>query len=86
MRQEIKKKVAAVLRVSSGEWYAGDILVDRRGRVHHAADTLPADVVMKALVAYTRQKRTGGDVASRRDGEIYTWLLVGTEAGVACAA
>ena len=85
MRQETKKKVAAVLRVSSGTWYAGDILVDRRGRVHHAGDTLPQDVVLKALVAQTRGSK-GGNVISRRDGEVYRWFLVEAEVGAACAA
>ena len=88
MRQQVKKKVAAVLRVSSGTWYAGDILIDRKSRIHHAADTLPRDVVLKMLIAFTRGTKAG-DVTSRENGESYAWFEVVAEAraeSLACAA
>ncbi|MBY0231741.1 MAG: hypothetical protein K2W96_20840 [Gemmataceae bacterium] len=88
MRQQVKKKVAAVLRVSSGSWYAGDILIDRKGRVHHASDVVPRDVVLKALMAFTRGRRAA-EVVSSENGESYAWFEVVAESRVeslACAA
>lgn len=70
-------RVHTVLRVAIEERYVGDILLDRRGRVWRHADTIPADVVLKSLVAHQRQHETYGRLVSRLDGRVYIWFAVG---------
>jgi hypothetical protein len=74
-------RVQTVLRVSEGERYVGDILLDGEGRVWRHADTIPRDIVFKALVQRTRHDETCGKVKSRENGREYLWYLVGGLAG-----
>ena len=76
-------RVKAVLRVARGEGYVGDILIDKRGRVWRHADTIPADVVLKALVAHRRGGDGCGRVVGLRDGKVYSWVVVGATAEAA---
>jgi hypothetical protein len=69
-------RVQAVLRVAQGERYVGDILIDRKGRVWRHADTIPADVVLKAMVAQ-RRGEICGRLVGLRDGRVYSWVVVG---------
>ncbi|MFQ3592097.1 MAG: hypothetical protein SNJ82_02780 [Gemmataceae bacterium] len=68
------KKVTTVLRVAAGEQYIGDILLDRRHRVWRRAVPVPADVVLKILLAFSRRGEKCGQVVGQRDGQIYTWI------------
>jgi hypothetical protein len=72
------KRVASVLRVESGGRYLGDVLLDRRGRVWRRATTVPPEVALKALVSRTRQGAAAGEVQAR-NGEVFTWRLLGGE-------
>ena len=76
-------RVQTVLRVAEGERYVGDILIDRKGRVWRHADTIPADVVLKALVAHRRGGEPCGRVVSLRDGRTYSWVVLGALAALA---
>ncbi len=79
------KKVASVLRVTAGERYLGDILLDRKNRVWRRADTIPPEVVLKALLARARRGDEGG-VIEARSGEVFTWFLMGSAVEKAPAA
>ena len=70
-------RVRTVLRVSQGERYVGDILLDGRDRVWRRADTIPADVVLRALLAFARQGDICGELVGRLDGRTYSWFVVG---------
>jgi hypothetical protein len=70
-------RVRTVLRVSQGDRYVGDILLDGRDRVWRRADTIPADVVLKALLAFARQGDVCGELVGRTDGRSYSWFVVG---------
>ncbi|MGL4553124.1 MAG: hypothetical protein ACRC33_18315 [Gemmataceae bacterium] len=70
------KKVSTVLRVAAGEQYVGDILLDGKNRVWRHADTIPADVVLKTLLAFARRGDECGQVVSRRDDQTYTWVVM----------
>jgi hypothetical protein len=52
------------------------------------ADTIPADVVLKTLVAVRRQTELCGRFVGRTDGRVYLWYVVGAvpEASAAPAA
>ena len=78
-----RSRIQDVLRVAEGDRYLGDILLDTRGRVWRHADTIPADVVLKAYLAYARQDETCGQVVGRKDGRKYTWYVVGLMAEAA---
>ena len=69
--------VQTVLRVSEGERYVGDILLDGEGRVWRHADSIPSDVVFKALVEHVRKGETCGALTARKDGRTYLWYVVG---------
>lgn len=71
-----QKKVTRVLRVAAGEQYVGDILLDRKDRVWRHADTIPTDVVLKALLVFSRMGTMAGQVVSRRDGQVYSWCVM----------
>ena len=45
-------------------------------------DTIPSDVVLKALIAHTRQEDMCGSITSRSDNRIYLWYVVGGLAAV----
>jgi hypothetical protein len=77
-----RTRIQTVLRVSQGEMYVGDILLDDRGRVWRHADTIPSDVVLKAMIAHTRHEDTCGTLAGRNDNRIYLWYVVGGLAAV----
>jgi hypothetical protein len=79
-RTNRRTRVETTLRVSQGELYVGDILLDERGRVWRHADTIPSDVVLKALIAHTRQDDTCGTITSRSDARTYLWYVVGVVA------
>ena len=70
------KKVTSVLRVAAGEQYVGDILLDGKNRVWRHADTIPTDVVLKALMAFARRGDSCGQVISRRDEQTYSWVVM----------
>jgi hypothetical protein len=70
------KKVHRVIRVAAGEQYIGDILLDGRHRVWRRADPLPADVVLKILLAFSRRSESCGQVVGLRDGQIYSWICL----------
>lgn len=72
-----KSRVQTVLRVSAGERYLGDVLLDARGRVWRKAGPIPADVVLKALLAFSRQGEVCGELVGRLDGRTYVWFVVG---------
>lgn len=77
-RQQVRRtRVQTVMRVSEGERYVGDILLDGKGRVWRHADTIPADVVLKALIANRRQGEPCGELLSRADGRLYFWHVIG---------
>src|SRR4051794_23383281 len=75
------KRVQTVLRVSEGERYLGDVLLDGGNRVWRRADTIPPDVVLKILVGYSRQGEACGRVVGRGDGRVYLWFVVGALPG-----
>ncbi len=70
-------RVLTVLRVAQGEHYVGDILLDRKGRVWRHADSIPSDVVLKALVAHRRSHELFGQVIGLHDRRTYSWVVVG---------
>jgi hypothetical protein len=71
------KRVQTVLRVSEEGRYAGDILLDGAGRVWRHAKTIPADVVLRVLLSFTRQGEVCGQLVRRSDGQTYHWFVVG---------
>jgi hypothetical protein len=79
-------RVQTVVRVSEGERYVGDILLDGEGRVWRHAVTIPKDVVLKALVGHTRHAETCGTLTGRSDGRVYLWYVVGGLAEANAAA
>jgi hypothetical protein len=74
--------VRTVLRISQGETYVGDILLEGKGRVWRHATTIPADIVLKAIVQHDRHGETCGVLTGRRDGRTYLWYVVGGLAAV----
>jgi hypothetical protein len=72
-----------VLRVWEGERYLGDVLLDGNNRIWRHARTIPSDVVLRVLVAFTRQGETGGQMVRQRDGQSYLWHVVGAVAATA---
>ena len=68
------------LRVAEGTRFLGEVLLDECDRVWRHARNIPKDVVLKVLVAYTRQSQTYGKVSGRKDGRDYYWLVVDEEA------
>lgn len=72
-----KGRVQTILRVAQGERFVGDVLLDEQGRVWRHADTIPADVVLKALLAFTRQGEVCGTVRPRKGGRDFAWFVVG---------
>ena len=71
------KRVQTVLRVSDEGRYLGDILLDGRNRVWRHAKSIPADIVLRALLAFTRQGELCGRLARKSDGRTYLWFVVG---------
>ena len=70
-------QVQTVLRIAQGEMYIGDILLDGKGRVWRHANTIPPDIVLKAMIQHNRQCETCGTLTSRSDGRTYLWYVVG---------
>jgi hypothetical protein len=68
-------KVRWVLRVLRGGLWIGDVLLDRKGRVWRHVTSVPPDVVLKAVAAFTRGEQRG-ELTGRRDGLEYVWHLV----------
>jgi hypothetical protein len=77
-------RVQTVVRVSEGERYVGDILLDGDGRVWRHAVTIPRDVVLKTLIAHVRQAETCGRLTAR-NGRAYLWYVVGGLAELSAA-
>ena len=67
-----RSKVRSVLRVTHGDRWVGDILIDGRQRIWRHADTIPRDVALKVLFAFTRQADAGA-VIGRDTGWTYSW-------------
>lgn len=65
-------KVRSVLRVMRGGLWLGDVLLDRKGRVWRHVPSIPGDVVLKAVAAFTRGDERG-ELTGRRDGLRYEW-------------
>ena len=76
-------KARVVLRVAVEGRYLGDILLDGGGRVWRHADTIPADVVLKAVLANGRRGEVCGQLVGRKDGQTYSWFVVGALAEAA---
>jgi hypothetical protein len=76
-------RVQSVLRVAVEDRYLGDILLDRDGRVWRHADTIPADVVLKAMLANGRRGEVCGQMVGLKDGRNYSWFVVGALAEAA---
>src|SRR5947209_8150271 len=68
-------KVRSALRVLRAGLWIGDILLDRKGRVWRHVNTVPPDVVLKAVAAFTRGEERG-ELTGRRDGLVYGWYEV----------
>src|SRR5262245_61024816 len=68
-------KVRTTLRVVRGGLWVGDILLDRKDRVWRHVDSVPADIVLKAMAAATRGE-SAGELLGRRDGLTYAWHVV----------
>jgi len=68
-------KVKSVLRVMRGGLWVGDVLLDRKGRVWRHVPSIPTDVVLKAVSAFTRGEGRG-ELTGRRDGLVYGWYEV----------
>jgi hypothetical protein len=62
-----------ILRISQGGCAVGDVLLDGLERVLRRDAAIPRDVVLKALVLYTRRHVLIGEVVSREDGRTYAW-------------
>ena len=69
-----RSKVRSVLRVTHGDRWVGDILIDGKQRIWRHADTIPRDVVFKVLFAFTRQAEAGA-VIGRDTGWTYAWQV-----------
>jgi hypothetical protein len=82
LKQPRPGRVQAVLRVARGDRYVGDVLIDRKGRVWRHADTIPSDVVLKAMLA-RRRGDVCGQLVGLRDGRVYSWVVVGATAEAA---
>jgi hypothetical protein len=65
-------KVRSVLRVNREGRWIGDVLLDRKCRVWRHVEAVPADVVLKAVAAFTRGEARG-ELVGRRDGLSYAW-------------
>jgi hypothetical protein len=76
-QRQASKKVQTVLRVSEEGRYAGDILLGGDNRVWRHARTVPADVVLRVLLSFTRGEEVCGQLVRRSDGRTYHWFAVG---------
>ena len=70
-----RSKVRSVLRVTHGDRWVGDILIDGRDRIWRHADTIPRDVVAKILFAFTRRPDLIGAVVGGDTGWTYSWQV-----------
>jgi hypothetical protein len=68
-----------ILHVTRGKVFLGEIILDDRDRVRQADRGIPKDVVLKALVLYTRGDDLAGAIAGR-DGKSYRWQFIGWDA------
>jgi hypothetical protein len=78
-----RTRVETILRVALDGRYLGDILLDGKGRVWRHADTIPADVVFKAMLGHNRRNELCGELVGLKDGRNYTWFVVGAFAEAA---
>ena len=65
--------VSEILRITEGDFVVGDVLLDDVERVLERGAGVPRDVVLKALVLYTRRNILIGEVVSRENGRTYAW-------------
>ena len=63
------------IRVTRGRAFVGDLLVGEEHRLLQADATVPKDVVLKALVQFTREPELAGELWGR-DGRQYSWMLL----------
>jgi len=62
-----------LMRITQGKLLTGRVLLDSLERVLKHDARIPRDVVLKALVLYTRRHRLLGETVSREDGRTYAW-------------
>jgi hypothetical protein len=62
-----------LMRISEGGFLVGRVLLDGLERVLKHDAAVPRDVVLKALVLYTRRGQLLGEVVSRENGRTYAW-------------
>jgi hypothetical protein len=67
-----------IVEVFKDKAWLGDIFISDDERVLKRGPEVPRDVVLKVLVAMTRQDETAGAVRGR-DGQAYTWQVVGAD-------
>lgn len=79
-------RARTVIRVVLGDRHVGDILLDSANRVWRHADSIPADVVLKAVFALTRRSETQGTLTGRKDGRAYEWFVLGVREAESLAA
>ena len=65
--------VSEILRITEGDFVVGDVRLDGLERVLECDAGVPRDVVLKALVLYTRRNVLVGEVVSRENGRTYAW-------------
>ena len=82
-RRESQSRIQTILRVAVEDRYLGDVLLDANGRVWRHADTIPPDVVLKAMLAHGRRGEVCGRLVGRTDGRSYNWFVVGAFAEAA---
>jgi hypothetical protein len=75
-QQARRVRVESVLRVAVEDRFLGDILLDGDGRVWRHADTIPPDVVLKAILAHGRRGEVCGKLVGLKDGRTYSWFSV----------
>jgi hypothetical protein len=66
---------STILHVTRGKVFLGEIILDKHDRVRHADRGIPKDVVLKALLQYTRGDELSGTIPGR-DGKSYGWQFI----------
>ena len=79
MGQSRQTGTNTILHVTRGKVFLGEIILDGKDRVRQADHGIPRDVVLKALVLYTRGNDLTGSIDGR-DGKSYRWQFIGWDA------
>jgi hypothetical protein len=74
--QPARKAGYELIRISEEGFPIGDVLLDGLERVLKHDGRIPRDVVLKALVLYTRCGQLVGEAASRENGRTYAWDVI----------